>query len=303
MLKENNCEVIISSGTTEEEYINEIKDCDALFVRNEKITPKIMDAAPKLKVIAKHGIGYDNIDINYATKKGIQVVYAPLGNINSVAEHAMLLIMTCARRYGFVEREFKSGNYNIRYTLEDAHDVNGKTLGLIGCGNIGQELAKKAIYGFNMKVIGYDPYVNEEKLDIPIEIVESKEDLLKKSDFISLHMPSTKETKGSFGLEEFKMMKKSAYIINTSRGDIIKEKDMIQALKEGIISGAGLDVYEKEPISIDNSLLSMDNVIATPHCAGMTAEASERLSYGGAQGILEVLLNKKLTWPVNKLNI
>lgn len=300
-LKEHDCEVIISSGKTEEEFIKDMKDCDALFVRNEKITGAMMDTVPGLKVIAKHGIGYDNIDIDAATKRGIQVVYAPMGNVNSVAEHAMMLILTGAKRYGIVNGEMKNGNYDIRYTLSDGYEVKNKTLGLIGCGNIAKALAKKAHFGMEMRVIGYDPYQKPGLNEAGIEILGSREEVISQSDFISIHLPSTIETRGSFGKKELEMMKSTAFLINTSRGDIVAEEDLILALKKGIIKGAGLDVYEKEPVGAENELLKMDNVIATPHTAGMTVEASDALSLTGAQGIIEVLYGKEITWPVNRI--
>lgn len=300
-LIKNNCEVIISNGETEEDYIEEIRDCSGLFVRNEPITAKIMDAAPNLKVIAKHGIGYDNIDIKAAMKRNIEVVYAPMGNVNSVAEHALMLILNCARRFEIVSREFRGGNFGIRYTLPDANEISNKTLGLLGLGNIAMSLANKVINGLGMKVIAYDPYKKPGVTDLGIEILETREELLRRADFVSIHMPSTKETKGSIGMKEFKIMKDSAYIINTSRGNIVKEDELIEALKKEIIKGAGLDVYENEPIEKDHPLLQLDNVIATPHTAGMTVEASDKLSLTGAMGIVEVLQSKPITWSVNRL--
>lgn len=300
-LKANNCEVFISSGSTTEEYLKDMEGCEGLFVRNEKITAEMMDKTPALKVIAKHGIGYDNIDIDAATKRGIQVVYAPLGNINSVAEHAMMMILMCAKRYGKVEKEFKGGNYNIRYTLDDAHEVKGKTLGLVGCGNIAKRLAKKARYGLEMNVIGFDPYQPPGLNEWGIEIIKDRDELFKTADFISFHVPSTKESKHSVGKREFEMMKNSAYIVNTSRGDIIVEADLIDALNHDEIAGAGLDVFEAEPVDPDNTLLHMPNVIVTPHTAGMTVEASENLSYVGAKGIIEVLDGKDISFPVNHI--
>jgi D-3-phosphoglycerate dehydrogenase len=297
----NNCELIISKGKTEKDYIEEIKDCSGLFVRNEPVTAKMMDSAPKLKVISKHGIGYDNIDIKAAIERNIQVVYAPLGNVNSVAEHALMLILNCAKRMEIVRREFRGGNFDIRYTLPDANEISNKTLGLIGLGNIASILAKKVINGLDMKVIAYDPYKKPGITDLGVEILESKEELLKRSDFVSIHMPLTNETRGSIGMNEFEIMKNSAFIINTSRGDIIREDDLLDALKKGIIKGAGLDVYEQEPIDKNHPLLQLDNVIATPHISGMTVEASNQLSLSGAMGIVEVLQNKDITWSVNRL--
>lgn len=301
-LKEHDCEVVISKAKTKKELLDEVKDMDAFFVRNEPITGEIMDAAPKLKVIAKHGIGYDNIDIAAATERGIQVVYAPRGNVNSVAEQTIMNILCCARRYGIVHNELVRGNYNIRFELNDGYEVSGKTIGLIGCGHIARSVAKKAINGFDMKVIAFDPFLKPGLTEEGIEVIANRKKVFEQADFISIHMPSTPETKHSVGMQEFEWMKPTAFLINTSRGNIVNEADLIQALKKKEILGAGLDVYENEPIEKENELLHMDNVICTPHTAGLTIEASDRLSLTGAQGIVEVFEGKKLTWPVNRIS-
>lgn len=304
LLKANGCEVIISEGVTEEDYIRDIGDADAIFVRNEKITPRIMDACSSLKVIAKHGAGYENIDVDYATQRGIQVVYVPGGNAISVAEHTMMLILNCARRMNYVQRNFREGNYNLRYTLANTHELYEQTLGIIGVGNIGREVAKKAAHGFGMKVIAYSEHCTQAELDakgIPITLVESRDKVYSEADYVSIHLPATPDNVGRIGYAEFRKMKPSAYIINTSRGNIIREEEMINALREGIISGAGLDVFAVEPTPADNPLLKMENVVLSPHCAGMTVETSKRLSYLGAQGIVEVLYRKPITYPVNHI--
>ncbi len=301
LLQANDCEVVISHGSSEADYINDMEGAHGIFVRNEPITPAMMDATPTLKVIAKHGAGYDNIDVKYATKKGIRVVYVPGGNTIAVAEHAMMMILNCARRINYVQNQFKNDNYNIRYSQTKTHELSGQTLGILGCGHIGQEVAKKAALGFDMKVIGYSEHTTQEQLDnagIPIQLVKDRNEIFSQSDFISIHLPATPEHVHSIGKEQFKLMKKTAHIINTARGNIIDESALINALKSKTIMGAGLDVFEKEPPEHDNPLLAMENVIVTPHCAGMTLETSRRLSRIGAQGILEVLYNKPITYPV-----
>ena len=163
---------------------------------------------------------------------------------------------------------------------------------------------QKAKWGFGMNVIGYDPYASQEKLDeegAPITLVKSKKELLNRADFVWLHLPATPDSIHSVGMEDFLEMKESAYLINTSRGNIVKEDELIQALKDKLICGAGLDVFETEPVSAEHPLLHMEQVFATPHCAGATMEASENLSHDGAMGIIEVLQGKKVTYPVNHL--
>lgn len=299
-LRSHDCDVFVSSGKTEDDFIKDMDGADALFVRNDPVTARMMDSDPKLKVIAKHGIGYDNIDVQAATERNIQVVFAPTGNVCSVAEHAMFFILACARRYNFVSDQFKHGNYDIRFTLSDAHDISGKTLGLIGFGKIAAAVAHKAKHGFDMKVIAYDPCADKIKND-DVEFV-GRDEVFERSDYVSIHVPSLPSTKHSIGMDEFKKMKPSAFIINTSRGDIIRENELIKALEDRIIDGAALDVFEKEPVT-DSPLLHMDNVIATPHTAGMTVEASDRLSLTGAEGIIETLYGLPISHPVNKVDI
>jgi len=303
ILWDNDVEVIVAKGHSEEAYIQEIIEHqpDAILCRTETVTAKMMDACPGLKVVAKHGVGIDNIDVAYATKKGIQVVYAPLGNSNSVAEHAMFLLLGCARRYMHVDKIFRDGNFDERYTLHDTFELEGMTLGLIGCGRIGQILAAKAINGFGMKVLGYDPFANPDNFKVPIELLASRDELLERSDFVSLHLPSTPETVGSFDAAAFAKMKPKASFINVSRGDVVVEKDMIEALQNGRIVAAGLDVFAKEPIDYSNPLLTMPNAMLTPHTAATTEQAVVRCCTTAAQGIVEVLFGRTLTFPANKI--
>lgn len=301
VLAQNGIEVIVSKSKSEAEYVREIEkdQVDGLFCRTEPVTAAMMNASKKLKVVAKQGVGLDNIDMNYATGHGIQVVYAPRGNSNSVAEHTMFLILACARRFNYVDRIFRGGNFEVRYTLHNTFELEGMTLGLLGCGRIGQLVAKKAANGFGMKVIGYDPFVKPGTLDAPITIKATKEEVLKESDFISLHMPSTPETRHSIGAKDFALMKPTASFINAARGDVVVEPDLVEALKAGTILGAGVDVYAKEPLPMDDPLLQLPQVIATPHTAATTEQSVKRCCTTAAQGIVEVMKGQKLSFPAN----
>ncbi len=207
-LREHGCEVVISKGKTEADFIKDMKGCHGLFVRNEPVTAKMMDETPSLRVIAKHGVGYDNIDVAAATARNIQVVYVPKGNSNAVAEHTIMLLLQCAKRYQLVANELRKGNYGIRFTLSDAVEVKGRTLGLLGYGNIARAVAKKATYGLDMRVIAYDPHIKMETGHENIILTNNKEDVLRQADFLSIHIPSTKETKHSVGMTA----KKTSYI-------------------------------------------------------------------------------------------
>ncbi|WP_096187487.1 hydroxyacid dehydrogenase [Evansella halocellulosilytica] len=295
-LLERNYDVI--SEVTEEVIHEKITSCDAILARTEPYTAEMLASANHLKVIAKNGVGVDNIDINKASELGIYVTNAPLSNANSVAEHTLGLIMACAKNILTIDNELRLGNFDIRNQVV-SYDLDGKTVGIIGYGRIGSLLAKKAVKGLGMRVVCYDPYVNLESLSPEVELVNHIETLLKKVDFVSLHLPFTSDTVGLIGANEIQMMKETAYLINTSRGELIHEDDLYRALKENQIAGAALDVFNQEPPSKRNPLFRLSNVIVTPHSAAMTTEAKDRMSLHAAIGIDDVLSGKKPSWPVN----
>lgn len=306
ILTKAGCEVYTSKGETEEEFLKEIKDLavDAIFVRTDKITPAMMDASPNLKCIAKQGVGLDNIDLDYATKKGIQVVFSAGGNSNAVAEHTILLMLMCAVRYRHVDHELRDNkNFDVRYTLENTYELKGKTLGLLGCGRIGQMVAAIAHNGFGMNIIGYDPFPPKSPI-VPIEMME-KDEVLKNADFVSLHMPSLPTTKHSIGYDDFCKMKPTAIFVNCARGDVIVEEDLVRVLKEGKILGAGLDVFDQEPFSFDNPLINMENAIITPHTAATTHQSVINCTTMACECLLEVINGKPVSNPAccgNKLD-
>lgn len=284
-------------------YIRELEALkpDAIMCRTEPITAAMMDAAaPNLKVIGKHGVGIDNIDLNAATERGIRVVYAPGQNAQSVAEQTVFLMLACARRHQYVDRQFRGGNYKVRFGLTHTFELKGQTLGLIGCGRIGRILAGIAKRGFEMNVIGYDPYARQEELP-DITLVDTKEELFRQSDFVSLHLPSTPESKHSIGLEQFKLMKPTASFINASRGDIVREEELIQAMQQNVIACAGLDVTEQEPLPLDSPLYSLDNVILTPHTSATTEQAIRRCCTVVAEQIVDVIYGREPEFSGNKI--
>lgn len=283
-------------------YIEELKELhpEAILCRTEPVTAAMMDAAgPNLKVIGKQGAGLDNIDVPAATERGIRVVYAPGQNAQSVAEQAAFLMLACARRYQYVDKQFRSGNYKVRFGLEHTYELQGKTLGLVGCGRIGRMLATIAKCGFGMNVIGYDPFLKQEQLGDLITLVESQDDVFRQADFISLHTPSTPETKGSIGMRQFKLMKPTASLINASRGDVVCEEELIQAMQEEVILGAGLDVTEKEPLPLDSPLYTLDNVILTPHTAATTEQSVIRCCETVADDICAIVAGKDPKFAAN----
>ncbi|MBQ7797098.1 MAG: hydroxyacid dehydrogenase [Lachnospiraceae bacterium] len=288
-------EVVVGNGFTEEDIIRDIKGCDAMIVRTAKITRRIIEAADKLKVMARHGAGFDGVDLEAAKEKGIMVLYAPRANSESVAELALFYMLHCSRNFKLVQKLYKDDYMTAKMKVEK-HELNGKTLGLIGVGNIGGLVAKKAHYGFDMNVVAFDPYAKE----VPdyITLAASRDEVFEKADYVSLHIPATPDTVNSVGAHEFEIMKETAFLINTSRGTVVDEEALIKALEEKKIAGAALDVTQKEPINPDNPLLAMDNVLTAPHIGGATKEAASRSSLICAQGIDEFLNGIKPDFPV-----
>ncbi len=274
-----------------------IRDAEAVLLSTAyQMTKEVIDNAKNLKVISRTGVGVDNVDIKAATEKGILVLNTPEANSISVAEHTLALIVAISKQLVMYDSELRAGNFKIRRTNKSA-DINGKTLGLVGCGRIGRFTAEKCKAAFDMQVIGYDPYIKE----LPgITLYPDIEEVFKRADYISLHIPLTNETRGIVGEKLLSLMKPTAYIINTARGGIIDEADLAKALRENSIAGAALDVLESEPPKEDNPLLPLKNVILTPHSAALTKECSARVAYEAALGISEYLKGGTPRFVFNK---
>lgn len=301
-LTSHGCEVEVAEAKTEEERVKAIRDADPAGIvvkTGTAVTKEMIEAAPSLQIVARHGVGYDNIDIAAASMHKVWVVHVPDGNFVSVAEHAMFLILALAKRYGFISDKFRKGDFAVRQTII-GEELAGKTLGLVGTGHIGSELAKIAVGGFSMKALGYSRH--SKKGDVTEEgivMAGSREEVLSEADFAVLCLPSTPQTRHSIGFRELSSMKKTAYFINVARGDIVVEKDLLRAIQEGVIAGAGLDVFDPEPPAKDNPLLSMDNVIVTPHYAAITADSLRRVARSCAVQIIQALSGEKPEWPLN----
>ena len=253
-------ELILANCNTEDEVIEEAHDADGIINQYAPITRKVIEALKKCKVIARYGVGVDNIDVEAATEHKIIVANVPDYCIDEVSTHAMALILACARGITLLNSKIKEKRWD--FTLaKPLFRTQGKTLGLFGLGRIARMVAQKAL-GFGFKIIAYDPYVP--RVDDGIKLVEFSQ-LFSDSDFISIHSPLTEETRHSFGENELKAMKKTAYLVNTARGSIIDEKALYKALEGRWIAGAALDVMEKEPPDWENSLLKLDNLIISPH--------------------------------------
>lgn len=297
-LTERGYEIKMGSGATAEAIAANVVDCDAILARTAPFPAKVLDAGKKLKVISRHGVGYDNIDVAKATELGIWVTFAPESNANTVAEHAIGCIFTLARNFIHLDRETRAGNWGIRDKLL-GFDLSGKVLGIVGLGKIGRRVAQKGSHGLDMKVVGYDPFLKPEQMAEFATPAASMEEVFSAADFLSMHIPGGASTKGIVNKKLFTLMKKTAFFINASRGDVVAEADLIEALDNGTIAGAAIDVYEKEPPQKNNPLLGMRNVLLTPHNASQTRECMIRMALHAAQGIDEVLSGRRPTWPVN----
>jgi D-3-phosphoglycerate dehydrogenase / 2-oxoglutarate reductase len=286
-----------------------IGDCDALVVRNTKITREIMQAAPKLAAIGRHGVGYDSIDIAAATELRIPVVYTPAANTESVAEIAIGFMLALGRKIvqaypAMQSEELLSDTVTLSVMAQRRGLVNfdlwGKTLGIIGVGRIGSSVAKKMIAAFNFKVLGYDPYVDAPTLaSIGVQKVDRLEEMLPQCDFVTLHCPGGAETRHMINANMLACVKPSAYLINTARGSVVDEAALLQALQNKKIAGAAIDVYDPEPPRPGNPLLHLENVIVTPHYCAMTAESLYNMATVVAQGVLDVLAGKPPQFQVN----
>lgn len=302
-------DVLVAPSPSEEVLLKEARDVDAIIVRTPaKITRKIIENAKRLKVISRYGVGYDNIDVPSATRNKIPVTYTPGVNALSVAEYTVSLMMVLAKQIVITDKALRAHKWELRHKYT-GFELNGKTLGIIGLGSIGQEVARlsKAI---GMYVLYRDivrKKEDEEKLGIeyvPLKDEDKRrglrvpERLLKKADFISIHVALTDQTFGMIGRKEIASMKKGAFLINTARGGIVDEQALYEAFKKGKLGGAGLDVFQEEP-PYESVLLKLENVIATPHMAALTKEALERMAVTVAEDVIRVL---KGFHPINIAN-
>jgi len=287
-------ELILAQVREEEELIRVGKEADGLINQYALLTRRVFENLPKCKVVARYGVGVDSIDLRAATDLGIIIAFVPDYCIDEVASHAVAMILTLTRKTAFFDRKVKSSQWDFRPGTP-IHRIQGKTLGLIGCGKIGFEVAKR-ISAFGVKVMAFDPYIQRAGEKIELTDLET---VLTKSDFISIHCPLNESTRHLVGEQEFKKMERKPFLINTSRGPIVDEKALIQALEEGRISGAGLDVLETEPPSSKNPMLKMENVILSPHVGFYSEESISELKRRTAKSVSDVLRGM---WPGSVVN-
>ncbi len=307
-LLEKHAEVVRPKDSSRESFFEAIKDVDGLLARKIHIGAAEMDHAPRLKVIGRHGVGLDSVDLQEATRRGILVTYTPGANKESVAELAVAFLLNLARRIPQAQAAMASmpkGDIGVLTSLLKQHnltgfDLEGKSLGIIGTGRIGSLVARKCIAAFDMKVYGYDPYVSAEAMrSFGVTKEDRLAELMPQIDFLTVHCPLTDETRGMVGREELALLKKGANVVNTARGGIIKEKALLEALNLGHVAGAALDAFEVEPPDPEDPLLKHPNLLATPHYGGTTEESLHRIGVMMVEEVINCLQGKPPRYPAN----
>lgn len=285
-------EVCVASDTDRTTLLREIVDASAIVSRLTPIDGKLMAAGRRLKAIAKHGVGTDNFDTEYAREHGIQVLTTGDANSATVAEHAMFAIGALLKRIPMLDREMRKGNWAYRDTAGSA-DAQGKTLGILGFGRIGRCLARMAVSGFNMNVAVYDPYASREEVEASgYNFCSSVEDLMRVADIVSPHVPLTESTRNLVNRERIFLIRQGGYVLNFARGGIVDYDALEEALACGHLAGAALDTFEQEPPCVSVPPFNRPNVILSPHCGTFTEDSRRRMSLRLAEEIDRVLSQK-----------
>jgi len=289
-------QVDVKSDLSHEDLLKEIVDYEGIIIRSgTKVTSEVIEAGRNLKVVGRAGVGVDNVDVECATRRGVLVMNTPAANILSAAEHTMAMMLTLARKIVWADNSLKSGKWERKKFT--GIELSGKTLGIVGIGRIGGEVAKRA-KAFQMRLVGFDPFISPENAVkvgvrlLPLDRVVEEEDI------ITVHAPLTKGTYHILGEEQFKLMKPNTLVLNCARGGIIDEEALYNALAEKRIAGAAIDVYENEP-PLDSKLLTLDNIVTTPHLGASTKEAQEKVSLEMAEHVKKFLLDGKISNAVN----
>ena len=293
-------EVLTPFKASRDEIMEMLPDVQAIILcAGMKMDAEAIEAAASLEVLGRHGAGLDIVDIPAATAKGIPVVFTPLGPTESTAEHAFMLMMAVARKLTYLDRSVRNGNFHVRDHVVGT-ELQGKKVGVVGFGNIGRRFAEMCRDAFQMEVHAYDPFIDAQKITEWGAMAEgSIAEMAGKVDFLSLHIPATPDTHHIVNAKVLAALGPNGYLINCSRGPVTDEQALVQALKEGTIAGAALDVFDPEPPKADNPLFAMDNVVLTPHLASFTDEGRRRMGLMVAEDILRVLRGEMPLYSAN----
>ena len=293
LLKKNsNYDFDVIEDTSEKNLIKRLPDFDACTLRVSKLNEKILSKCRNLKVISRHGVGYDNVDLNYIKKNNITLLITATANAVAVAEHVIYMMLSISKSINQYDQEVRNGNFKKNASSITTFELFNKEILIVGFGRIGQNLIKRC-KGFEMKVKVFDPFVKKETIEkFGGQKIENLDEGLKICDYVSFHVPLNEKTKNLVNYAKLKNMKKEAIVINTARGGIINENDLDKALREKLIFGAGLDVFEKEPVDKTNPLLSNKKVLLSPHSATFTNECKSRMSLETTKNIIDFFDNK-----------
>ena len=291
----------IINDVSEENLLKIIHQYDGVTLRVSKLSNKVLSKATKLKVISRHGVGFDNVDVSYLRQNNITLLITATANAIAVAEHVFYLMLTISKNFLYLDREVRLGNFKDNINKFPTFELHNKEILIAGFGRIGKNLIKKC-KAFDMNVKVYDPFVEENIInEMGGQKVDDFDNALKTLDVLSIHMPLNAKTKDIINLKKMKTMKKNAIIINTARGGIVNERDLSQALNEKIILAAGFDVFVNEPINLDNPLLKNENILLSPHTAALTNECIIRMGKETAVNIINFFENKISTNMIVKL--
>jgi len=294
-----NAEVVAMRATSEDQLLDVIADADALLVCYAPITRRVIDRLQRCRIIARYGIGVDNVDVTAASARGIIVTNVPDYCIDAVSDHAVALLLACARKVPYLDRRVRGDRWDARDAVP-MRRVRGQVLGLVGFGRIPRRVADKA-RPLGLEVVAFDPFVGDAEMSAHDVGNVTLDVLLGRSDFVSVHAPLTPETRGMIGEAALRAMKPTAYLINTARGPLVAEAALVRALREGWIAGAALDVLETEPPGPDHALRRLDNVILTPHVAFYSEESVQDLQRKAAEEVRRVLSGESPRYPVNSI--
>jgi D-3-phosphoglycerate dehydrogenase len=298
VLKEIGVSVEVHDQMDEEETLRVLKQADGILVNLHPLPARVIEKLDRCRVISRYGVGYDNVDVETATSKGIWVARVPDYCLEDVSDQALALLLGCVRKVAFKDRRIREGAWNL-HKEQPSYRIAGKTLGLVGYGAIARTLHRK-MSGFGLeRVLVFDPYLDPKKIAENGAVSVSLRRLLKEADYVSVHAPLNEETRGLIGSRELTLMKKTAILVNTSRGPLLDEKAVADALAGGKIAAAGLDVFESEPLSLASPLLKLDNAILSDHAGWYSEESVVELKTKAAQNVAAVLKGGKPIYPVN----
>ena len=301
ILEKNGCDVFEVTDFSSDSLIAKLQDVDGIALRTAKLTKDVLEKCHKLKIVSRHGVGYDNVDLNYLNEKKIALAITGTANAVTVAEHVMAMFLNICKIIKQSDRLVRDGKFTEKSSLPDFFELYEKNIFILGFGRVGKALAKRCL-GFETKVYVSDPFIDisiiKENNCIPVDFDEG----LNIADFISVHMPLNEKTKNMISKIQLIKMKKTCILVNTSRGGIINEQDLIWALTNKEIYGAGMDVYEQEPPSIDNPLFKLNNIILTPHIAGLALECRKRMAVETCENVLHYLNDRSKLNVTNIIN-